>query len=378
MGMVGGSREGFIGQVHRMAAAMDGQIELVCGAFSSSESRSKETGASLFIDPKRVYGSFEDMILQEKDLPENLRMDFVSIVTPNHLHFAPCQFALENGFHVMCEKPLAFSLAEAVQLQTLVKKTGLIFGLAHTYTGYPMVKEAKEWIKSGRLGNIRKVIVEYPQGWLSNPLESEGQKQALWRTDPTQAGISCCVGDIGTHAENLAEYITGDKIKELSADIHTFVKGRLLEDDANILLRFESGAKGVILVSQVSSGEENELKIRIYGEKGGLEWLQSDPNTLTIKHLDKPKEILRTGTGNAYLSERARVHSRLPGGHPEGYLEAMANLYRNLAWAISARLGNRTAQDLYDSPTVEEGVRGMRFIEAVISSGQQNAKWITL
>ncbi len=376
--MIGGSLESFIGPVHRMAAALDGQIELVCGAFSSHSGRSRQTGEALFLDPDRIYGSFEEMFQKEKSLSEDLRMDFVSVVTPNHLHFLPCKLALESGFHVLCEKPLAFSLAEAQELQRVVDKTRLIFGLTHNYTGYPMVKEAREWVKSGRIGKIRKIIAEYPQGWLAMPLETEGQKQASWRTDPAQSGISCCVGDIGTHAENLAEYITGLSIQEVCADIATFVAGRALEDDANILVRFEQGAKGAILVSQVATGEENELKIRIYGEKGGLQWLQSDPNTLTIHYPDRPKEIIRAGANYAFLSESAKAHCRLPGGHPEGYLESLANLYQNFARAVLARLENTSANPLFDFPTIHDGVRGMQFIEAVIASGKNNATWVSI
>jgi predicted dehydrogenase len=379
MGMAGGSHEGFIGNVHRMAAALDSQIELVCGAFSSDAGRSLATGRSLYIDESRIYNSFEEMILKEKALPENTRMDFLTVVTPNHLHFHPSKLALENGFHVLCEKPLAFSLEEGEVLEKLVQQTGLIFGVMHNYTGYPMVKEAMEIVKSNKLGKIRKVIAEYPQGWLSEKIEGEGQKQASWRTDPKQAGISCCVGDIGTHVENLVEYITGLKITEVSADVSTFVQGRLLDDDANILVRFDNGAKGVIIASQIACGEENELKIRVYGELGGIEWLQSDPNSLPIQMASDAKKILRTGSGNAYLSERTKLHTRLPSGHPEGYIESMANLYRNIAFAIDAyHNGEKNKPTLYDYPTVSDGVRGMKFIEAVIKSGKNNGQWITL
>ena len=314
------------------------------------------------------------MILKEKQLPEDVRMDFISIVTPNALHFAPAKLALENGFHVLCEKPMTFSVEESIELQTVVQKTKKLFGLTHNYTGYPMVKEAREIIRSGKLGKIRKVIAEYPQGWLSARIEGEGQKQAGWRTDPKQAGISCCVGDIGTHAENLTEYITGLKIIELSADITTFVEGRLLEDDANILVRFDNGAKGIIIATQIAAGEENELKIRVYGEKGGIEWLQSNPNTLVLKSTEEPTKLLRTG--NAYLSEHAKVHTRLPSGHPEGYIEAFANIYRNFAMAVAAYPEQLIVKDaLYDFPDVSDGVRGMRFIEAVIESGKKNGEW---
>jgi len=378
MGMIGGSLDGFIGSVHRMAAALDRTIELVCGAFSSDASRSLETGKALHLSENRIYGSFEEMIVQEAQLPAEVRMQFVSIVTPNHLHAQPAVLSLTYGFHVLCEKPLAFSFQEAEQLGKHVKETGLLFGLTHTYTGYPMVKEAKDIIASGKLGIIRKVIVEYPQGWLSDAIESEGQKQASWRTNPNQAGMSCCVGDIGTHAENLAEYITGLKIAELSADVSTFVSGRKLDDDANILLRFDNGAKGVLIASQIANGEENELKIRVYGEKGGLEWLQSEPNTLIVKQNDQPQQLRRAGANHLYLSEHARAHCRIPAGHPEGYIEAMANLYRNFASSIHAFEQKQTPNPLLDYPSIEDGIRGMKFIETVIASGNKNSQWMKL
>jgi predicted dehydrogenase len=314
------------------------------------------------------------MFEKEAQLPADERMDFVSIVTPNHVHFEPAKLALENGFHVVCEKPLSFSLDEALQLQALVEKTGLTFALTHTYTGYPMVKQAREMCQSGAFGKIRKVVVEYPQGWLSTPLEQTGQQQATWRTDPKRSGKAGSVGDIGTHAENLAETITGLKIKELSADVSTFVENRLLDDDANVLLRFDGGAKGVLHCSQVSAGEENALNIRVYGEKGGIQWHQHDPNTMYVKWLDKPMEVYRTGQG--YMGEVAAAHTRTPAGHPEGYLEAFANIYRNFTKVVQARIDGKKADKMYhDFPTVEEGVRGMKFIDAVIDSGQKNAAW---
>ena len=302
MGMVGGGQGAFIGAVHRMAAALDGQIELVCGAFSSNARRSKASGKELYLPSNRVYKNYEEMIKKEKELPEGERMDFVSIVTPNHVHYGPAKMALENGFHVVCDKPLCFNMKEAKTLQKLVKKTGLIFALTHNYTGYPMVKQAKEMIKKGKLGKIRKIVVEYPQGWLSTHLEATEQKQAAWRTDPKRSGAAGSMGDIGTHAENLAEYITGLQITELCADLSIFVKGRLLDDDGNVLLRFDNGAKGVLHASQISAGEENDLNIRIYGEKGGVQWRQMEPNTLVVKWLDKPMEVLRTGVGDLYAA----------------------------------------------------------------------------
>ena len=371
--MVGGGRGAFIGAVHRMAAALDGEIELVCGAFSSDPEKSKASGRDFYLPEDRCYGTFEEMILKEKELPEGERMDFVSIVTPNHMHVPPAKLAIQNGFAVICDKPLAISLEEAKELQALVYETGQLFALTHNYTGYPMVKQAKEIVKSGQIGKIRKVVVEYPQGWLSTFLEGSGQKQAAWRTDPKRSGAAGSMGDIGTHAENLAEYITGLQITELCADITTFVEGRLLDDDGNVLLHFDNGAKGVLHVSQISPGEENSINIRIYGETGGLEWHQMEPNTLIFKTNDG-KRILRTGVGD--LSESAQAHTRVPAGHPEGYLEAFANIYRNFAKTLRARLEGREPDPLYaDFPTVDDGVRGMAFIESVVASSKSDEKW---
>ncbi len=381
MGMVGGGEGAFIGGVHRMAAALDGQIELVCGAFSSDAERSRRSGEALYLDPKRVYPDFATMIKSEKKLPLNKRMDFVSIVTPNHVHFAPTKMALENGFHVICDKPLSFSLDEALKLEKIVEKTGMLFALTHNYTGYPMVKHARAMIKNGDIGNIRKVVVEYPQGWLATKREDEASKQASWRTDPKRSGIVGAMGDIGTHAENLAEYITGLKIKELYADMTTFVEGRLLDDDANVLLRFDNGAKGILHCSQISVGEENGLNIRIWGEKGGLEWHQMDPNSLIIKWLDRPKEIFRTGLSFLYpqmsASPEAIAHTRVPAGHPEGYLEAFANVYRNFAKHIQALLDGQEQDPIFDYPSVSDGVRGMKFIYKVVESNKKG-KWIAV
>ena len=373
MGMVGGGQGAFIGAVHRMAAALDGQIELVCGAFSSNPEKSKASGEELYLPADRVYGSYAEMIESEKALPENVRMDFVSIVTPNHVHYAPAKMALENGFHVVCDKPLCFSMEEAEDLVKLVNETGLIFALTHNYTGYPMVKQARAMVKNGDLGEIRKVIVEYPQGWLSTKLEDSDQKQAVWRTDPKRSGIAGAMGDIGTHAENLAEYITGLKIKEICADLTAFVDGRLLDDDGNILLRFDNGAKGVLHASQIAAGEENNLNIRVYGTKGGFHWFQMEPNSLYVKWLDKPQQILRTGVGELY--EESLSAARIPAGHPEGYLEAFANIYRNFAFCVQARLKGEAPNPIYDFPTVEDGLRGMQFIEKVVASSNSDLKW---
>lgn len=376
-GMVGGGRGAFIGAVHRIAAAMDQQIELVCGAFSSDPQKSKDSGADLFLRPERCYGSYQEMIEVEAALPADERMDFIAIVTPNHVHFPPAKLALERGFHVLSDKPATFDLAESKQLGELVKSTGLLYGLTHNYTGYPLVKQARQMVHEGALGKIRKVVVEYPQGWLATRLEESGQKQAAWRTDPSKSGAAGCVGDIGTHAENLAEYITGLKISELAADLTAFVEGRLLDDDANILLRFDNGAKGVLHSSQISVGEENNLNIRVYGEKGGLEWHQKEPNTLLVKWLDQPMQVYRTANG--YLGAAAAAATRTPPAHPEGYLEAFANIYKNFANAIRARLEGRAASEIEnDYPKIEDGIRGMAFIEAVVASSKANAGWTKL
>jgi predicted dehydrogenase len=374
--MVGGGRGAFIGAVHRMAAALDQEIELVCGAFSADPEKSRLSGEDLGLPPNRVYSSYKEMIQKEKRLPEGKRMDFVSIVTPNHVHYGPARMALENGFPVICDKPLCFNMKEALHLQKLVEETGQLFALTHNYTGYPMVKQARAMVKNGDIGEIRKIVVEYPQGWLSTNLEASGQKQAGWRTDPKRSGIAGAMGDIGTHAENLAEYISGLQITELCADLSTFVEGRQLDDDGNVLLHFDNGAKGVLHASQISAGEENNLNIRIYGTKAGLQWFQMEPNTLFVKWLDRPMEILRTGGGKLY--PEAAAHTRIPGGHPEGYLEAFANIYRNFAICLRSRLAGEEALAVYrDFPTVQDGVRGMRFIEKVVESSKKK-RWITV
>jgi len=377
--MVGGGRGAFIGAVHRIAANIDGQIELTAGAFSADPEKSKASGADFFLDPSRVYGSFEELVKKEAALPADKRVDFVAIVTPNHVHFPAAKAALEHGFHVLSDKPATFDLAEAKALAALVKKTGLLYGLTHNYTGYPLVKEARDMIAAGKIGKIRKIVVEYPQGWLATRVEASGQKQASWRTDPKKSGAAGCIGDIGTHAENLAEYITGLQISELAADLTSFVKGRKLDDDGNLLLRFKGGAKGVLHSSQISVGEENNLNIRIYGEKGGLEWHQAEPNTLLVKWIDQPMQVYRTGNG--YLGRNAAAAARTPPSHPEGYLEAFANIYKNFANAIRARLEKKKlAKDdpANDYPKVEDGVRGMAFIEAVVKSSKANAAWTKL
>ncbi|MBC7721164.1 MAG: Gfo/Idh/MocA family oxidoreductase, partial [Pedobacter sp.] len=336
MGMIGGGRNAFIGAVHRIAANIDGLIELSCAALSSNPENAMLSGKDLFLPEDRIYTSFADMITKESQLPADVRMDFVAIVTPNHLHFEPAMLALEHGFNVVIDKPLSFSYAEAIALQKKVEETGLLLAVTHTYSGYPMVKQAKQMIADGTFGKIRKVYVEYPQGWLSSFVEGTGSKQAAWRTDPKRSGIAGCMGDIGTHAAHLAEYVSGLHITHLCADLHTFVEGRHLDDDGNVLLRFENGATGVLIASQVAAGEENAIRLRVYGEKGGIDWCQADNNTLLVKWLDKPVEIYRTGGG--YVSSFAAHNTRVPAGHPEGYLEAFANIYKNFALTLSAKI----------------------------------------
>jgi len=374
MGMVGGGKDAFIGAVHRLAAFMDGQIELVCGALSINKEIGQESGRLLFLPESRTYATYEEMIEKEAALPEGERMDFVTIVTPNFAHFAPAMAALNAGFHVVIEKPMTLSLNEAKQLAQKVEETGLILCLTHTYTGYPMVKHARDMVAKGALGKIRKVYVSYRQGWLSRLSEREGNAQAAWRTDPTKSGKAGAMGDIGTHAFNLAEYITGLQVTELCSDLNIFVPGRALDDDGSVLLKFTEGAKGVLSASQVAAGEENNLSIQVYGEEGGLEWQQQEPNTLTVKWLDKPTEILRTGT--PFVSDIAKHNTRTPGGHPEGYLEAFANIYRNFTLALSARInGGEIDNALVEFPTVQDGSRGMAFIENVVASNDSNDKW---
>lgn len=377
MGMIGGGLDAFIGAVHRKAAALDGEIELVCGAFSSNADKSREAGKALFLDSKRVYDSYSSMLREEKKLPVGERMDFVSIVTPNHVHFGPAKEALEHGFHVIIDKPMTLSLVEAKNLKAITDKSGLVLAVTHAYAGYPMVKEARHLVKSGKLGRVRKIYVEYPQGWLATPLEKTGQKQAGWRTDPKRSGAGGAVGDIGTHAAHLAEYISGTQISEVCAELNSVVNGRLLDDDSAMLLHFKNGASGILLATQVATGEENNLKIRIYGEKGGLEWRQEEPNSLLVRSLTEPKQIYRTGMD--YISDVAKKNTRVPSGHPEGYLEAFANIYLAFAQAVrDYRPGKKINASKYDFPDVNEGVRGMAFIEGVVKSSKSKQKWIKI
>ncbi|MBS7563261.1 Gfo/Idh/MocA family oxidoreductase [Mucilaginibacter sp. Bleaf8] len=374
--MIGGGQGAFIGAVHRIAARIDNEYDLVCGAFSSDAEKSKASGLALGLHESRVYSSYQELIEKESQLPQQERVQVISIVTPNHVHFEPTKLALQNGFHVVLDKPMTFSLAEAKELQTIQQASGKRFCLTHTYTGYPMVKEARQIVQSGKLGKIRKVYVEYPQGWLSTFLEGSDNKQASWRTDPTKSGAAGAMGDIGTHAFNLAEYVSALQVTQLCADINIVVEGRQLDDDGAVLLKFNNGASGVLIATQVAAGEENNVKVRVYGEHGGLEWQQSDANTLQVKWLDKPMEIWRTGGG--YTSSYATHNTRTPAGHPEGYLEAFANLYRNFALAVKADIaGEQPKAECLDYPGMEEGVRGMAFIENVIASGRSEQKWTT-
>ena len=376
MGLVGGGEGSFIGAVHRMAAELDGRIQLTCGAFSSDPAKSRRAGVDLYgIDAARSHGSYAELMAGEAARPAGDRMDLVVIATPNHTHFPIAKAALDAGFHVMSDKPATFDLAEAKELAQLVDGTGLVFGLTHNYTGYPMVKEARHLVRSGAFGTVRRVVVEYIQGWLAVREEAAGNKQAEWRTDPARSGAAGCMGDIGTHGENLAEYVTGLKIESLCADLTTFVPGRQLEDDGNVLLRFENGAKGVLFASQIAVGEENGLRLRVYGETGGLEWRQMEPNSLIVRWPDRPYEVRRTGGPG--VSEAAADATRLPAGHPEGFLEAFALLYRNFADTLLAqRAGRKPSEQNLDFPTIADGVRGMAFIETVVASAKAGATWL--
>jgi predicted dehydrogenase len=376
MGMVGGGTDAFIGAIHRHAALMDNQIELVCGCFSVDPEISKESGKLYYLPEDRVYGTYQEMFEKEARLAEGERMDFVSIVTPNFVHFDPAMMALDNGFHVVLDKPITFTLEQAVQLKAKIMETGLTCALTHTYSGYPAVKHARKMVADGAFGKIRKIFVEYPQGWLSSKLEDTGNAQASWRTDPKRSGKAGCMGDIGTHAHQLAEYITGLKVTELCAELTAFVPNRLLDDDGAALLRFDNGARGILMATQIAAGEENAIRIRVYGDKGGLEWAQMEPNSLILKWLDAPMQVLRVGTS---MDSKAAAHNtRTPGGHPEGYLEAFANIYRNFSQTVRARAnGQDPSAEMLDFPGVEDGIRGMQFIDTVVGAGyNDDVKWV--
>ena len=378
MGMVGGGPGAFIGDVHRRAACLDGDVELVAGAFSASPSKSRRKGRELGLSRARTYDSYLDMVERERALPEDQRIDFVSVVTPNHLHCPVATAFLEAGFHVVCDKPMTLDVPEARRLKQVVTRSRRVFALTYNYTGYPMVKLARDLVRQGDLGRLRKVVVQYPQGWLSTRLEQAGLKQAEWRTDPTRSGAAGCIGDIGTHAENLTEYITGLQIVELCADLTTFVRGRRLDDDGTVLLRLQRGVRGVLLASQIAVGEENGLAIRVYGEEKGLEWHQEHPNTLTLRSQDGPLEVWSRGHGYVEARSPAAARAtRLPAGHPEAFLEAFANVYRNAADTIRARRARTRPDPLArDFPTVDDGLRGMVFIETVVKSARSTRKWL--
>lgn len=377
MGMVGGGPGSMIGPVHRMAAALDGDIELACGVFSSDAATSRQTGQTLGLEAERCYADFAEMMAKEAALAPQTRIDFVAIVTPNHLHFPVAKAALEHGFHVLSDKPATLNLDEALALHSLLNTTGLLYGLTHTYAGYPMIKQARAMVADGALGAIRKILVEYPQGWLADAKVELSSKQAQWRLDPARAGVSSCVGDIGSHAAHLSEYVSGSAVSSLCADLGSVVPGRRMDDDATVILRFDNGARGVLIASQICAGEENTLKLRIYGEQGGLEWSHADPNSLLHKPLGQPMQTLRAGgPGLDYI---AQANCRTPAGHPEGYLEAFANHYRNFAGQIRARLDSREPSAVEaDVPGIADALRGMRFIEATVAASASQQKWVAL
>ena len=373
-GMVGGGEGAFIGAVHRAAARLDNQLELVCGTFSSVAERGQRTAESLGLRAERSYSDFATMFAAEAALPADERMEFVAIVTPNYLHFPVAMAALERGFHVLSDKPATISLDECRRLRERVDASGRLYGLTHPYTSYPLVIEAKERIAAAQLGTIRKVIVEYTQGWLADPIERAGNAQAAWRLDPAKAGPSCCIGDIGVHAFNLVEFVSGIKVTELSAELNRIVPGRLLDDDGTVLLRFDNGAHGVLVASQVCIGEENGLTLRVYGDTAGIEWHQQEPNSLWLKHRSRPAELIRNGA--AHLSAAARYHSRLPAGHPEGYLDAFANLYRNFAAQVrGAAAGTQARGGFAYVPGIVDALRGMAFIETAVAASASAQKW---
>ncbi len=373
LGMVGGGQGAFIGAVHRLAARMDDNYELVAGALSSDPARAQASAAELRISPDRAYGSYQEMAKAEAARDDGI--DVVAIVTPNHVHFDAAKVFLEAGIHVVCDKPLTTTSADAMALVALVRKTGLVFGLTHNYTGYPMVRQAREMVKAGDLGAIRVVQVEYAQDWLSTKIEDTGLKQAEWRTDPARSGAGGCIGDIGTHAYNLAHFITDLELDSLSADLSTFVEGRQLDDNVHIMMRYVGGARGMLWSSQVAPGNENGLRIRVYGEKAGLSWSQEDPNYLQVTKLGEPPQLItRGGSGSSEIAGHA---TRIPPGHPEGYLEGFANIYTDVAEVISARLENREPNPMATTyPSVEDGARGVVFIEAAVRSSSENGQWV--
>jgi len=373
-GMVGGGPEAFFGDIHRKAAALDGEIELVAGAFSSTPEKSEAQGRELMLDPSRVYGSYEEMAEKEGALPEEERIDFASIVTPNHVHHPAARAMMEAGINIICDKPMTRTMDEAEELCRIAKENDRVFAVTYTYTGYPMVKQAKKMIADRVLGDIRKVVVEYPQGWLTKTIEKDGAKQAVWRTDPAQAGISSCMGDLGTHVENMSSYITGLEITGVMADLTIFGKDRVLDDDGNVLVHFENGARGIFFASQISVGDENNLRFRVYGTEASMEWHQENPNYLYLRYEDQPEKVYKHG--NDYLEEVTRHNSRLPFGHPEAFIEALANIYLNAARTMKAKKnGSEPSEFDLDFPTVQDGARGINFVEKVVESSREK-KWV--
>jgi predicted dehydrogenase len=377
MGMVGGGPGAFIGAVHRMVAAMDGQVEMVAGSFSQDPKNTQITGKELYLDKDRCYDTYAEMAAAEAKLPEGERIDFVSIVTPNVSHFDIAKTFLEAGIHVVCDKPMTYTLDEAEELVKLVEKTGLVFALTHNYTGHPLVRHARGLFQSGEMGTVRKAIVEYLQDFLMVPHEKLGQKQASWRVDPKQSGIGGTMGDVGTHCVNLLEYVTGDPISELCADKSTFLPDRVLDEDVNALLRFKGGGKGVLTVSQVATGEENGLTLRVYGSEGAIKWAQENPNYMELYRYGEPRQTLTRGQG--YLSDAAAAATRIPTGHPEGYLEAFANIYVGAIEAMRRHIdGKPMKTEEYNFPTVYDGLRGMQFIYAAVESAENNSSWVSM
>lgn len=372
LGMIGGGEGAFIGAIHRLAARMDDQIELVCGVFSSDAQRSKLFGETLYLAPQRCYSNYQEMFELEAQLHVDQRMDFVAIVTPNHLHYPVAKQAIQAGFHVISDKPATLTLNEALDLKQLLDNKSSLYALTHTYTGYPMVKEARARVSNGDLGTLKKIIVEYSQGWLAND-QNDDNKQAAWRLDPSRAGLSCCIGDIGVHAANLAEYISGLMIRDVCSFLESTVDGRILDDDGTVMLRFDNRAKGILISSQISVGEENNLRIRIYGDKASLDWSQQEPNSLKLAYPDKPTRLIRTGVGE--LSEQTQSHTRTPAGHPEGYLEAFANIYSDFAQQIRNHTGQQSNDSKIDTPNIDDAVRGMAFIETVVAASKSDTKW---
>lgn len=380
MGMIGGGSDAFIGAIHRRAALMENEIELVCGCFSINPEISLSSGRSYHLPDSRIYSTWEEMLEKEAQLPEGERMDFVTIVTPNKFHYLPAVTALDEGFNVVVDKPMTFSLEEALLLQKKVRETGLTLALTHVYSAYPGIKEMKKRIADGVIGTVRRVFVEYSQGWLTERIELKGGNNAVWRNDPKQAGKGGCVGDIGTHAWHLTEYVTGARAMEVCADLQRIATGRPVDDDACAFIRYDKGFTGLLQATQIATGEENNIRLRVYGELGGMEWWQQEPNTLYMKWKDRPAEEVRVG--NSYMSDFTKWNTRTPGGHPEGFIEAFSNIYRNFALTVRAKAAGETpTAEMLDFPTVDDGVRGLQFIETMVKAGYDDSKkwvkWVT-